>query len=58
MYNIVNLQTFNNILEMFTLLTRGQVLCYEYQHGNKGYSKLRYTNAFKQTFTFVHEFIC
>lgn len=58
MYNIVNLQTFNNILELFTILTRGQVLCYEYQHENKGYSKLRYPNVFKQTFTFVTEFIC
>lgn len=58
MYNTVNLQTFNNILELFTILTRGQVLCYEYQHENKGYSKLRYPNVFKQTFTFVTEFIC
>lgn len=58
MYNIINLQTFNNILELFTILTRGQVLCYEYQHENKGYSKLRYPNVFKQTFTFVTEFLC
>lgn len=58
MYNIVNLQTFNNILELFTILTKGQVLCYEYQHENKGYSKLRYPNVFKQTFTFVTEFLC
>lgn len=47
MNNIVNLQTLNNILEMLILLTRGMVLHYEYQHGNKGYSKLKYADVFK-----------
>lgn len=47
MYNIVNLQTLNNILETLILLTRGMVLHYEYQRGNKGYSKLKYADVFK-----------
>lgn len=32
---------------MLILLIRGMVLHYEYQHGNKGYSKLKYADVFK-----------
>lgn len=56
MYNIVNLQTLNNILETLILLTRGMVLHYEYQHENKGYSKLKYAEYLNQLA--FNEFMC